>query len=407
MGRPTARPTGKPESKVRAGSIITAVSFLAVIFGFAVAGAISPDRERSEMENRPLMQIPEFSLKSLKDGKFTSDIETYMSDQVFLKDQLVTLKTAADRLLMKTYQNGVYFGSDGYYLQDYQENRALVEKNISCINDFADSVSGKADISFLLVPNAVSVLSDKLPEVTQTDDQLDTSKFIKESLSDSITLCCPFEELKNAAENETQVFYRTDHHWTSEGAQIGFESLMTSMGESVPEYSFQTEKLSDFYGTLYSKAPDASAKADEIHLYSDPENSVTVNYVSCGGDHDTPPAEWKKPDGAYVGDSLFARDPKTQKDKYAVFLGGNFSLIEIETQGESDENVLIIKDSYANAAMPYFCRKYKHISMIDLRYYHMEELSVSEYVSQNDIDRVIFLYDIDFVNSDNNFVWLD
>lgn len=51
-----------------------------------------------------------------------------MSDQIFMKDQLVSLKTVTDRTLLKNYQNGVYFGKDGYYLQDYQENRPLIEK---------------------------------------------------------------------------------------------------------------------------------------------------------------------------------------------------------------------------------------------------------------------------------------
>ena len=157
---------------------IMIVCFLLFIFGFAVASFISEDREFSENENRYLQQAPEFSWKKLEKGEFTSDIESYMSDQIFMKDQLVSLKTVTDRTLLKNYQNGVYFGKDGYYLQDYQENRPLIEKNISCLNDFADSLDKSVDVSFLLVPNAVSVMSDKLPAVTQTDDQLESEKYI-------------------------------------------------------------------------------------------------------------------------------------------------------------------------------------------------------------------------------------
>ena len=131
---------------------IMIVCFLLFIFGFAVASFISEDREFSENENRYLQQAPEFSWKKLEKGEFTSDIESYMSDQIFMKDQLVSLKTVTDRTLLKNYQNGVYFGKDGYYLQDYQENRPLIEKNISCLNDFADSLDKSVDVSFLLVP---------------------------------------------------------------------------------------------------------------------------------------------------------------------------------------------------------------------------------------------------------------
>lgn len=172
---------------------IMIVCFLLFIFGFSVASFISEDREFSENENRYLQQAPEFSWKRLEKGEFTSDIESYMSDQIFMKDQLVSLKTVTDRTLLKNYQNGVYFGKDGYYLQDYQENRPLIEKNISCLNDFADNLDKSVDVSFLLVPNAVSVMSDKLPAVTQTDDQLESKKYISSILSDRINLCFPYD----------------------------------------------------------------------------------------------------------------------------------------------------------------------------------------------------------------------
>jgi len=80
---------------------IMIVCFLLFIFGFAVASFISEDREFSENENRYLQQAPEFSWKKLEKGEFTSDIESYMSDQIFMKDQLVSLKTVTDRTLLK------------------------------------------------------------------------------------------------------------------------------------------------------------------------------------------------------------------------------------------------------------------------------------------------------------------
>ena len=369
---------------------IMAVCFLLFIFGFAVASFISEDREFSENENRYLQQAPEFSWEKLKDGEFTTDIETYMSDQIFLKDELVSLKTATDRTLLKSYQNGVYFSSDGYYLQDYQENKALIEKNIGCINDFANSLDADVDVNFLLVPNAISVLSDKLPAVTQTDDQLQSEKFLSSILSDKVKLCFPYDQLKEASKS-TQVFYKTDHHWTAEGAKIGFDALMNTMDEDIPQVDYSIENIENFRGTLYSKAPIYSAAYDTMHLYTDPDNKLSVEYVQ----------ENK------TSDSLFDESFKDKKDKYSTFLGGNFALTKIETQGESDENVLIIKDSYANTVMPYFASKYQHITMIDMRYYHMMDKTVSEYVKDNGIKKVIFLYNMDFLNTDNNCIWLE
>ncbi len=381
---------------------ITAVCFLAVIFGFAIAGIISPDRDFSDMENRKLSQAPEFTFERLKSGDYTADIETYMSDQVFMKDALVSLKTGMDRLMLKSYQNGVYFAEDGYYLQDYQENSALVDKNIDALNEFSETLGDSAEISFMLAPNAISVLSDKLPAVNQTDDQLDTIKRIEERLSEDINFYCAYDDLKAANDRGDQIFYKTDHHWTAEGAKTAFDGLMNAMSETVPEVKYSVETLDGFYGTLYSKAPFFITESDEVHLCTNPDNEITVNYSGDGGDNmELATAE------NITRTELFDDSFKDVKDKYKTFMGGNFDLVEIETLGESDENILIIKDSYANSVMPYFCDKYKHISMIDLRYYHLEELSVSEYVRENNITKVIFLYNVDFINSDNNFMWLD
>ena len=63
--------------------------FLVFIFGFCVFSFLEDDREFSEMENRTLQQFPEFSFKNVKEGSFTKQFETYMADQVFLKDELV------------------------------------------------------------------------------------------------------------------------------------------------------------------------------------------------------------------------------------------------------------------------------------------------------------------------------
>lgn len=381
--------------------VITTACFLVFIYGFTIAGIVSEDREFSDTENRTLTQFPEFSWKKLQSGGYTSDLENYMSDQIFLKDQLVSLKVDADRLLLKNYQNGVYFAEDGYILQVYQENTELIKKNVDCINALAEAVGDDVDMTFMLVPNAVSVMSEKMPSVNQSDNQLDSIDFVRDNLSDKINFYCPYEELKNAAHNGIQVFCRTDHHWTSEGAKIGFEGLMNTMGESVPQVEYDIETLEDFYGTLYSKAPSSFTEPDSINLYTNPDNSISVAYTGDSGDNS------KLSESDETVDSIFVDEFKTEKDKYKTFLGGNFDLLNIESQGESDEKVLILKDSYANCAMTFFADKYKHITVMDMRYYHMEELTVSEYIKENGIDKVIFLYNMDFVNTDNNFAWIE
>lgn len=367
--------------------------FLIFIFGFAAAGFICKDRDFSEMENRNLAQFPEFSFEKLKSGDFTGGVESYMSDQVFLKDQLVSLKTDCERAVLKTYQNGVYFGKYGYYLQQYTENSLQIDKNIGYINDWAKKVQNNIPIDFILVPNAVSVLKDYLPQFAVNDKQTDSLKHIENILSDRIWLLNAYEPLKIKADKGEQVFYKTDHHWTDAGANAVFEAYLSAKNESESDISFDnTINRKDFYGTLYSKAPSAFAKPDTMIL---PDHSGAVHHVEYVKEGKT-------------ADSLIDESFLDKKDKYAAFLGGNFARINIKSDNSAvNEKVLILKDSYANAMMPYLANQYSDLIVVDMRYYHFEEQTVSELVKNEDIDRVIMIYNMDFINSDDNFLWLE
>lgn len=366
--------------------------FLIFIFGFSAAGLICKDRDFSEMENRNLAQFPEFSFEKLKSGDFTSGIESYMSDQVFLKDKLVSLKTDCERAVLKTCQNGVYFGKDGYYLQQYIENTAQIDKNISSINDWAGKIDNNIPIDFILIPNAVSVLEDKLPEFSVNDNQIDSIKHIESTLSDRVSLINTYEPLKNKADKGEQVFYKTDHHWTDTGAKTAFDAYLSAKNETAPSITFDnTIERNDFYGTLYSKAPSAFSKPDTMILPDHSDNRHHVEYVNEGK----------------TADSLLDKSFLDKKDKYAAFLGGNFARVNIKSDNSaSNEKVLILKDSYANAMMPYLAEQYSDLTVVDMRYYHFEEQTVSELVKNENIDRVIMIYNMDFVNSDDNFIWL-
>ncbi|MDO5125889.1 MAG: DHHW family protein [Ruminococcus sp.] len=379
------------KAKKLSNRIIIAI-FLIFIFGFATAGLLNPDREFSEMENRNLAQFPEFSLEALKKGDYTAGIESYMSDQVFLKDSLVSLKTDLDRVFFKTYQNGVYFCEDGYYIQQYTENKAQIDKNIGFINDFVEKVDKDIPIDFILVPNAVSVHEDKIPRYAVNDDQQESIEYVGKTLSDRVNLFNAYPIIRTTADENKQVFYKTDHHWTDNAVKAVFEEYVTSKGESFSGDTFDNAiKREDFYGTLYSKAPSSLTKPDSMILPVD-GNNHTVEYVKEGR----------------TSSSLIDKSFLDKKDKYASFLGGNFSRVNIKSEESAvDEKVLILKDSYANAMLPYLANQYSDLTVVDMRYYHFEEQTVSELVKNEGIDRVILIYNMDFINSDDNFIWLE
>lgn len=61
--------------------IFLSALFCAFLGVFLVANAVSPDRTFSQMENRNLEQLPVPSVKTLLNGQFMKDFETYTTDQ--------------------------------------------------------------------------------------------------------------------------------------------------------------------------------------------------------------------------------------------------------------------------------------------------------------------------------------
>ena len=97
--------------------------------------------------------------------------------------------------------------------------------------------------------------------------------------------------------------------------------------------------------------------------------------------------------------SLFNSDKLKHKDKYQVFLNGNHPLIEIETDKNLDKKILVIKDSFANNFVPFLTENYGNIFLIDLRYYTD---SINEFIKNNDINEVLFLYNVNTFNEDDS-----
>ena len=79
-----------------------------------------------------------------------------------------------------------------------------------------------------------------------------------------------------------------------------------------------------------------------------------------------------------------------QKNKYEVFLGGNYDKVVIDTVSIR-ATLLIIKDSYANALIPMLTPYFAKIVVVDPRY--MTE-SIHNTMDEYNFSHVLFLYNL-------------
>ena len=179
---------------------ILGILFGIIVFGFFAASFILPKKTFSDLENRVLSQVPSFSYDTLIEGRYTSKIESYINDHFPLRSNFVTLKSSVDGILGKVENNGVYLGKDGYLLEEIQKpNEKHMNDNIEAINSFIEKHKD-LNSSFLLVPNAATVLNDYLPKNAISEDGL---KYINEfgsQLDSKIKFINPYDKLNEHKE---------------------------------------------------------------------------------------------------------------------------------------------------------------------------------------------------------------
>ena len=328
------------------------IAIAVILLGLSVGSFfLTPDRAFSENENRYLQLTPKLSWDTVMSGDFMEDMEEYTSDQIVFRDLWTATRSLLQRAEGKKDISGTYLGAEGRYFAKVTEdsfNRAGLEKNAGYIREFF-AASGKS-CRALIVPSPAGVLRDMLPENAPYYDEAGAFERLDAALGGSLL------DVRETLADVEDPYYHTDHHWTTMGAQAAYRRWAEVTGHAVREDALVCA-TEEFRGTLYSKVLLPDSVYDSV--YYAPE--ITAESVVCDGKDGT----------------LYDRDALTRKDKYELFLGGNYGQCVITTGTENGKHLLLVKDSFANSFVPFLLGDYETVTMIDLRYFRgsMAELA--------------------------------
>ncbi len=358
---------------------ILPIIFCTFITLFAVLTIVLPKAERSANEKRVLQKFPEFTWENISSGKYMSEFDTYLADHFAFREKWVGAYSYATLALGLNGTTGVYSCDDGYLIAtpgEYNETQA--KRNIGTLSTFAKK--NELDATLIIVPSTGYIMEDVLPKHHETyhDDKL-----FDLASSSNLKLLDLREAFKKSDE---QLYYKTDHHLTSDGALLMYQEYCNSIGITPNEFNVSTT-IDGFYGTSYSKSGLWKKAPDSIKIYeSVKQNNFTVTID----------------DQEY--DSLFFENQLKTEDKYQVFLDGNHAMTRIvNNSNDSDKKLLIIKDSFAHCFTTLLAYDYNEIYMIDPRYYRG---SLKELVFENNIQDVLFLYGADNLASSTDLGWI-
>lgn len=333
------------------------------------------------MENRYLAKRPTFSVGALFVGEYTSDYETYITDHFFLRDSWITLKSYTELALMKTENNGVYIGKNGTLLERFDEpDQSRVDANINAVNALVENAG--VSVYLALIPGAVKIWEDKLPAFAPNYDQGGLIEYIyANTTANTVDIYGALSTHSNE-----YIFYRTDHHWTTLGAYYGYTSFMDALGRSPsPLSSFDRETVSTgFYGTVYSSSGVRWVRPDEMEIFVKEPAGMQISNYSDGNPNDG---------------LLYDYEYLEKKDKYSLFFGGITPLLQITTQNTEAPSLLILRDSFADANVPFLLEHFSEIHVMDLRY---NRTGVKVYLEEHDIDMVLLMYSVSNFSGDAN-----
>lgn len=359
----------KKRSQVVAGHV-TKILSIAIVAVLAI-NLLAPDKQTSLEENRNLQTFPAFSMTDLVQGKYTKDISEWFSDQFVARNTFIHGKYLLQKLEGTKKIDDVYLAHDQLLEDLASVNEEQLQRNLDAINSFC--VNHSANTYFMLVPNAANIQEDRLPanaSLLDQNAQMDDIYQRLDSKIQNIDLRSSFKEKKDES-----LYYSSDHHWTSLGCYYAFNQYLETIGETATtneDYQIYTVSNS-FEGTLAKKVGSIGIE-DTIEVYvpkNNPDYLVTNETTQ------------KKSRSLYNSSAI------DSQNQYDVFLSGNAGQIQIETNAQSERHLLLIKDSYANAFIPFLLPYYRTITVVDPRYYYDD---IDRLYQLNIITDVLFLY---------------
>lgn len=354
------------------------------VFSFIVLvllNFLQPVKEYSELENRYLQKMPELSVKNVVSGQYMKEMENYVNDHFFARNFFVSFKSKIEYLIGKKENNGVYVCSDGYLIEKPPVfDKAFIQRNADSVAALYDT--GRYNVTVSVVPPAYEILKENLPKNVYRDTIVKLNDFLHSRFDGTgISLVDTTELLRE--HKDDYLYYRTDHHLTSNGSYVVYHDLADALGyTALNGDDFKISDVSrEFMGTTYSKSLKKT------------EPDVITDYRPL----ETPRFKVKFPFEGTEADSMYFPSHLKEKDKYSYFLDGNHALTVIESPNKNGKNLVVFKDSYAHSIVPFLANHFETIHMIDLRYYNDDMI---QYLGDNDVKDILFLYSASSFMSD-------
>ncbi|MGG1662361.1 DHHW family protein [Brevibacillus sp. NRS-1366] len=414
-------------------SIAYMVTFLTIIFGFAIASSFSPEKDISAIENRTLGKLPDLSFEAVTTPRFFEDMNQYFNDQVVFRNEMVSIyqkqqnsslfnSMLFENLLRDKTQ---YKPGDGTIVNDSRIVSNLVLINSKWILPVPDKVvhtsaideataklkdavafaeAQKTESFFVFNPSRTISLMHLYPPYLQTDAYDRSRDYFLSKLDKNINVVdvrSKFDTFTNAELED--LYLETDHHWNIKGAFLAYQEMIRQLSDKSAHFKGEPMSLSEIRVSTFANGSfDGSynrqsnfaidtQKADRTMIY-EPEVPFTFQkFEVINGDGSQTIRDFSDFYGYKRGQNPVS---------YGTFFGGDRRKITYENPKAGNQlNVLLLKDSFMNPITPYLAQSFNRLTVYDNRYY--PEFSLKKILSSEHYDILIIALHDDNLYSQN------
>ncbi len=214
--------------------------------------------------------------------------------------------------------------------------------------------------------------------------------YFTENINDQIDLA---PMMLDTMTTHIEDYYRTDHHWKTEGILKAYDIIYDLLSENFAGISSRLERSElipipnvEFLGSLARKSL-YPISGDQFTIFDAdlPKCKVTDNGIE--GDYD-------QRDEYLVGD--YSLVPFT--DHYGEYFGTQKGFLEYFCDNETNRNILIIGDSYARPLVALVAKHYLHTYYLDLR--QNQDFTLSKFFDSYKVEDILII-------GDNEVAFLD
>lgn len=421
--------------------ILTITLFVGV--GFLI---FFPRSDKSVTEKRDLAKFPNFTFSSYFSGEFTSGVTNWYDDTVPYRDNFKDMGNNIKGLFgITTNDTAVIIGkpvkpvknnsnsakpeepkkdtnnggqtnkaeeSSKEPQKDFRQENAegeIAENGMLIINqdghwrglELFGGASGNSYVSSLnelheQLGDKVSIYSMPAPLASEfytpsnfadySASQEECFNDIASRLDDGIKSVNISSVLRN--HTEEPIYCRTDHHWQALGAYYASEAFAKSAGVPFADISkYKKVDTEGYVGTLYAFSGDSRLLNDpETFTYYEPSAKYTTYYY----DHSF----------NYKGSWDLLNDVDVD-NSYLRYMGGDGYVVKVKTDVKNGRKLMVIKDSYGNAEIPFYTSSFEEIYVVDVRYFKRNLVNFIKTTGTTDVLFTMSAYSVGGGNADN------